>query len=469
MLNRLPLFLLLVFACPALAQEPKIIPPQVYQTGYVPPTPERRRELYESARRSHGYRLAMQAQFQALPAAFDCRDKGWVLPVGDQANCGSCYLYSTVYGTLTQAFVKAGYGKPDGSLVMSVQFGMDCHDFGGCNGGNGTEVIDWVCKNGWPAEKWVDLDGKPHNDYPAYEARSRTCRKVPGAKVWTPAAWGFATGDQSNRPATVAEIKTAMFNYGPLNVALDAGGQFGNGTGTITALGTNIDHEIEKVAWDDNHDNGDGTKGAFLLKNQWTKDWGVKGYRWLAYHAANRVVDVFWISVNALPPPPTPPVPPGPVPPSPSTIIGTGRLANGTLFEMVTPGTKIAFDDREAKLVEIRRLLDAIQSSPNPAPQPQPQPVEVIPKQLPKGDPLPPVDDARKEELRKLNEQIKKLEETVKMLEGKKQSKVTPKSALELSWEEEVALLMRMRYPNETPMMIAQRVRDYAAQFPSKP
>lgn len=285
-------------------KEPPLAPP-AGSTGYKPPTPQQRRALHLAAAQRHGNRLAMHAKFQELPPAFDCRDKGWVLPIGDQGSCGSCYLYSTIYGTLSQAFVKAGYGKPDGSFVMSVQFGMDRpRSFGGCSGGYGLEVIDWVQKNGWVAESYIDLDGKVNKDYPPYEARSGSDRTKPDAKKWKIADFGFATGDQSNRPPTIAELKSALWNYGTLNVAVAAGGQFSNGTGTITQLGTSIDHEIEVVAYDDNHDNGDGTKGALLLKNQWRKSWGVNGYRWCSYNAAKRLVDFFWVSVQPLPPPP---------------------------------------------------------------------------------------------------------------------------------------------------------------------
>lgn len=343
----------------------------MFHRGYVPLTAEKRTAYYQLSHARHAGRLAMLAQNQDLPPAFDCRDKGWVLPVGDQAQCGSCYLYSTVYGTASQAFVKAGYGKPDGSFVMSVQFGMDCHDFGGCNGGNGTEVIDWMCNHGWPAEKWIDTDGKAHNDYPAYEARSRSCRTPAGAKLWKPASWGFVSASQ-NRPATVLEIKTAMFNYGALNLSLDAGGQFGNGTGTITRLGSNVDHEIEGVAFDDNHDNGDGTKGAILLKNQWTKDWGVQGYRWLAYHQVPQLVDVFFVTATPLPPPPqptppnpptppVPPVPPGPTPPPPLngpsiTYQGFGPSIDGTFAKMLP--NSITFDKDRLNKDLLKPLAD---------------------------------------------------------------------------------------------------------------
>lgn len=441
--------------------------------GYIPLTAEKRRLYHAQSQAKHGEKLKRLAKFQELPPAFDCRDKGWILPVGDQGgcvlpgstirmangkmkvvedvivgdvvldadgrparvnwctsrtvdeelvgivvpsnetradvlgamlqsgtinvsidanttlwltpdhpvfvgkslipagvltvddsvlmrneqgenlskiialkrkrysgkvhnliisrsetyivngicvhNCGSCYLYSTIYGTASQAFVKNGWGKPDGSFVLAVQFGMDRpRNFGGCGGGNGTEVIDWMVNHGWPCESYVDLQGNVHLDYPTYQARSGTDRTKPGAKLWKPASWGFvATG---NRTATVQEIKTGLYNYGGLNVSLDAGGQFGNGSSTITRLGGNIDHEIELIAWDDAHDNGDGTVGAFLLKNQWTKSWGNGGVRWLSYKASQGLVDVFFVQVTSNVPPTIVPVITGPT--SASCIVG---------------------------------------------------------------------------------------------------------------------------------------------------
>lgn len=310
----------------------------------------------------------MLAEFKETPTSFDAREKGWVLPVGNQGSCGSCYLYATVYGTMTSAFVRNGYGKNDGSFVLAVQFGMDCHSFGGCNGGNGTEVIEWAVRNGWPAEKWVDVDGVAHKDYPPYSAREGNCRTVTGAKLWKPASWGFVSASP-NRPATTLEIKTALINFGPLNVSLDAGGQFGNGTGTITSLGGSIDHEIELVAFDDAKDGG-----AFLLKNQWSTSWGNGGYRWATYKACQNLVDVFFVTAALLPPPPTPPVPPGPVPPIPpfppspdgDTVFSiTGpRVIGGT---MTMEGVAVGMN---AKLRELFALqgLNPIQPGPTPPP-----------------------------------------------------------------------------------------------------
>ncbi len=307
-----------LFALPAYSQDkaPRVPDPPAIEKGrgYVPLTPERRAHFQRQSHAQHAGRIRMMAKNNVLPPSFDAADKV-PLPVWDQGQCGSCYEVSTVR-TATCALLQRGWGKPDDSFKLSLQFGMDRpRNFGGCNGGNGTEVIDWMIKNGWPAEKYVDLDGTAHNDYPPYEARSGSDRTKPGAKLWMKdATWGFVN---SNGNPTIDEIKAALFNFGRLNCSLDAGGQFGNGTTTITSLGTQIDHEINIRAYDDNHDNGNGTKGAVLLENQWNTQWGVQGCRWCSYKASRNIVDIFFVSATPLPPiPPSPgPTPGNLVPP----------------------------------------------------------------------------------------------------------------------------------------------------------
>ncbi len=268
--------------------------------GYKPLTPAQRHYYRRENLKSNGARMQLLRKFQEPPPAFDCRDKGWCVPTWDQGSCGSCYLISTVR-TMTCAFVKQGYGKPDNSFMMSQQYGMDCHNFGGCGGGNGTEVVDWAKQNGWIAEKYTDLAGVAHTDYPEYEASSSKCRTPSGAKTWKGIEWGYINGDGH---FDVAAMKVAMTNYGVLNIALDAGGQFSSASSTITSMGRSIDHEICAVAYDDAKDGG-----AVLLSNQWGTGWGDGGYQWCTYKACANIVDWFWVSAAPLPPPPTVVVP----------------------------------------------------------------------------------------------------------------------------------------------------------------
>ncbi len=367
-------------------------PPAVHHpTGYKPLPPDVAKALHDAAFKRHAYKMAWLAKTVTPPAEFDCKDMGWIGNSGDQAQCGSCYLCSTVK-TATAAAVKAGLGKVD-QFSLSWQFGMDCHDFGGCNGGNGTEVIDWMVKNGWPAE--ADPNQSSSALYPSYVASVKQCRLPAGAKKFAPKDWLFITSDQSDKPATVAEYKAALITYGPVNVALDAGGQFSNYTsGVITSLGSSIDHEIEVVGYSD-------AKQAVLLENQWGQWGGAKtpgdDRAWLSYKAVGSLQDPFCVEFEApqpppVPPPgPTPPVPPGPTPP------------NGNLYTMTTdrmgvvtftpaPGVLLPPD----KVAELQKLLNAMNAPvtpPNPdkspaptppvKPMPKPEPEAVAPKAKP--------------------------------------------------------------------------------------
>ena len=146
-----------------------VAPKVVRKRGYKPPSAETKARHHRERFAAHGYRMRDRVAASTPPAEFDCKDQGWCGDPGDQAQCGSCYLYSTVK-CATSSLVQGGAGKVD-QFRLSFQFGMDCHDFGGCNGGNGTEVIDWMCKNGWPAESYIDAAGKPASDYPPYTDR----------------------------------------------------------------------------------------------------------------------------------------------------------------------------------------------------------------------------------------------------------------------------------------------------------
>ncbi len=328
-MKRLLLFaflLLPLLAIPALPaqqkEEVKKLPVQQQKlqspgsTGYVPLTPAKRAHYQALDRAKNGARIQTAAKNLALPAQFMCSTRS-PLPIGDQGQCGSCYLYSTVR-TMTDAGVLIGAGKPDGSFALSVQFGMDRpRSFGGCNGGNGTEVIDWAVKNGWIAEKYVDAAGVAHNDYPPYSASSGSDRTAPGAKTWVKGwTWGMVN---NNGHPTTDEIKAAMFLHGRLNIALDAGGQFGNGTSTITSLGSSINHEVNLIGWDDAKDGG-----VFFIENQWGSQWGTNGVRPITYSAAKNIVDHFWVSAGVIPPP-VPPVPPTP----PGTVIVPRVIGDG--------------------------------------------------------------------------------------------------------------------------------------------
>jgi len=65
---------------------------------------------------------------------------------------------------------------------------------------------------------------------------------------------------------------------------------------TTTKAGT---HAVLLCGYDDTHDNGDGTLGAFLLKNSWGTQWGDNGFCWVSYeYAKKNIWDILVIVRN---------------------------------------------------------------------------------------------------------------------------------------------------------------------------
>jgi len=77
---------------------------------------------------------------------------------------------------------------------------------------------------------------------------------------------------------TVDEVKEAICAHGAVAASVRATPAFHHYTGGVfnehDPGPTN--HAILLVGWDD-------SKGAWLLKNSWTTNWGENGYMWIAY------------------------------------------------------------------------------------------------------------------------------------------------------------------------------------------
>lgn len=318
------------------AQAPAPIPaPKAtkYPRGYKQASPEVTAKLHAEAHARNGHRI--KALPKATQAAFDCATApGYVvLPCDDQATCGDCFGVSVADGAAS-CMAKAGILPATEDGRLSLQCGLDCGGFdGGCNGGDEAQVFEYLRTTGLPLQK----------DYGPYRASPGRCKDLSGMKIYKISNWGYCTPSQESGVANTQDIKNCMIQYGRISVAFDASECDGYNGGTMTGRGRGVDHAVLNDGWDDNHDNGDGTKGAWIGQNQWSKLWGITingipGRFWIAYGADSFGYEAIWCSASSTPPPtppgPTPPVPPGPVPPPippvPSyTIIVPGQLIPG--------------------------------------------------------------------------------------------------------------------------------------------
>lgn len=189
---------------------------------------------------------------QGLPSAFNWQDK--MTSVKNQGSCGSCWSFTT-----TAAFEGVVNIWDNVKKDYSEQYLVNCHtNSSGCDGGSNSAFSMYV-NNGTVME----------TDLP-YKAVDGTC----GTYTFHEKAKSY-----SKVTNTQDAIKQAIWDYGPIYVAIDAGTNFSNakaGSVVTKSDGTSLNHAVTCVGWDD-------AKSAWLIKNSWGTSYCDKGYVWVGY------------------------------------------------------------------------------------------------------------------------------------------------------------------------------------------
>ncbi|VUZ48693.1 unnamed protein product [Hymenolepis diminuta] len=212
--------------------------------------------------------LLREFPWKPVPNYIDWRKKGYVTPVKDQGQCGSCWAFSAT-GSL-----EGQYKKRKGDLVsFSEQQLVDCSSAQGnegCNGGLMDQAFQYWMKNGAESE----------SDYP-YTARDGSCKFNRSKSVTRVKKFvKVKSGDES-------QLKLSVGQMGPVSVGIDAssmGFQFYQGGiyKDDDCSESEIDHGVLVVGYDQDRN---GEK-YWIVKNSWGTDWGNEGYIWMArdYH-----------------------------------------------------------------------------------------------------------------------------------------------------------------------------------------
>ncbi len=187
-----------------------------------------------------------------LPTVFSWRSKA--SPVVNQGSCGSCWAF-----TSTAAF-EAVVNIWDNKINdFSEQFLVNCDKSqSGCSGGSNSAL-----------NTYVKYGGVLESDLP-YKAANGTCKTY----TYHEKARSYATVKNSQ-----ATLKQALYDYGPMYIAICAGSNFSNvkASGIVTSSdGTNLNHAVTLFGWDDDN-------GCWLIKNSWGSSYCDKGYLRVKY------------------------------------------------------------------------------------------------------------------------------------------------------------------------------------------
>jgi len=203
-----------------------------------------------------------------LPTVYNWCDLGYCTPIRNQGSCGSCWAFSTVGSFEQSILIKDGLSKD-----LSEQYLVSCNSDG------------WSCSGGWYAHdyhQWKYITGETgpgavyEADFP-YTATNATCvSPYPHHELIS--SWANIGGTTSVAPT--ADIKNAIYTYGPVSVAVYVGTAFQSYTTGIfnpTIRGSkSVNHAVVLTGWND-------TYSYWNMRNSWGTSWGEAGYMRIAY------------------------------------------------------------------------------------------------------------------------------------------------------------------------------------------
>ncbi|MBC7235692.1 MAG: hypothetical protein H5T69_07600 [Chloroflexi bacterium] len=218
----------------------------------------------------------LSAKQVSLPSSVDWREGGWVSPIKDQGNCGSCYAFAAV-GAL-ESLLAIDANTPWSWLDLSEAIVAFCSyqpRAGGCSGGYMSYTAAHMLNEGTYLEECF-----------RYQDHDMGCQACAN---WQDNAYKIVAYQRVDQSVTA--LKAAL-QYGPLQTAFDVYGDFFSYEDGVyeKAWGSfEGGHAVLLVGYQDTPGQYGG--GYFIVKNSWGPGWGEDGYFRIGYSQVTNEVD----------------------------------------------------------------------------------------------------------------------------------------------------------------------------------
>jgi cathepsin L len=237
---------------------------------------------YDAEAPRTGSPFNLEVDADALPTSVDWRKKGIVNAVKNQAQCGSCWAFSTI------ASFEGQYALKHNLTSFSEQDLVDCvKGVNGCCNGCQGGLMD-------PAFEYMKASQKGDDDTEktyGYTGQNGSCTFKQGI------AEGGINGHVDVTAGDQNALKTAVATIGVISVGVDAskGWQtYGGGVYTpilpgIIGCSSNpgsMDHGVAVVGYNTDTFNGK-KKDYWIVRNSWASSWGEQGYMYLTMDKNN--------------------------------------------------------------------------------------------------------------------------------------------------------------------------------------
>jgi C1A family cysteine protease len=233
------------------------------------------------------------------PATLNYNLDGYVTPIRDQGNCGSCWAFGTT-AALESQYLMSTNGVGWSTLALSPQILLSCSNAGNCSAGGYIDLAsNFVQSTGLPLAScypYTELNWTSGPDSPCSNAACPYWQSdTYSIKGWE---WVATTAP------TAAALESALNTYGPLVTTMNVYSDFYYYSGGIYSLTKGATYEgghvIEIIGY--NH-----TDQYFIVKNSWgpvagtsESPWGVSvpgsvtgpGFFLIAYNQMARMTNV---------------------------------------------------------------------------------------------------------------------------------------------------------------------------------